>query len=90
MNFECTGDLYISKLNKENWEKISQDSKRKFFLYVSSGMSCNEIDIKDIKNGDTFIVYESDGTPVLNKGEDSMTAKSDAFINDQGIWGVQV
>jgi hypothetical protein len=50
------------------------------------GDSWSEVDLKDIKTGDVFRMFEADGT--LEHGCEGNIAEGDAFLTN-GVWGVK-
>lgn len=50
-----------------------------------------ETDFENIKAGDMFRLFESTGEPVTDKkGNSNFTAKTDAHITGDGVYGVDI
>lgn len=50
-----------------------------------------DIDFIDLKLGHIFIMFESNGEPVVDSiGDRVFTAKSDAYLNDLNIWQIDI
>lgn len=50
-----------------------------------------DINFSDLKDGDIFSLFEPSGEQVVgNNGEKEFIATSDAFLNDDGIWSVNI
>ena len=50
-----------------------------------------ETELKEIRDGDLFRIFEPDGTPVKSKyGEGEFVADGDAFFDESlGVWSVE-
>lgn len=51
----------------------------------------HDIEFEELKDGDTFRMFELTGEPVLDEnGNWEFITNCDAFINDDGIWAVEI
>lgn len=63
-------------------------NERKFEVLNNKTISWEEIDLKDIKKGDQFRIFD-DGKRVTDlNGHNVWTAISNPYINKKGIWTV--